>query len=48
MSFAVVAGVGMVPFGRHPDKTVVDMGVGAALAAIEDAGIPWGAVQTMY
>ncbi len=48
MNDAIVAGVGMVAFGRHPDRTVVDLGVGAALEAIEDAGIPWGDIQTMY
>lgn len=45
---AVVAGVGMVPFGRHPDKTVADLGTGAVLAALADAGLPWKAVEVMH
>lgn len=45
---AVVAGVGMVPFGRHPERTAADLGVGAILEALADAGLPWSAMQTMY
>jgi acetyl-CoA acetyltransferase len=45
---AVVVGVGMVPFGRHPERTVGDLGAGAILEALADAGLPWGAIQTMY
>lgn len=37
-----IAGIGMVPFGRHaPDYTGRDMGVDAALAALQDAGLSW-------
>lgn len=45
---AVVAGVGMAPFGRHPDKTVADLGVDAALEALADASLPWRAIEGMY
>ena len=45
---AIVAGVGMVPFGRHPEMTVGDLGAGAILEALADAGLPWKAIQTMY
>ncbi len=48
MTNATVAGVGMSAFGRHPDKSVVDLGVGAILEALEDAGIAWGDVEAMY
>jgi len=45
---AIVAGVGMAAFGRHPDKTVADLGVEAALGALSDAGLQWKAVEGMY
>jgi len=45
---AIIAGVGMAPFGRHPDKTVADLGVDAALEALADASLPWGAIEGMY
>jgi acetyl-CoA acetyltransferase len=37
----VVAGVGLVPFGRHPALTGLDMGVSAARLALRDAGMSW-------
>jgi acetyl-CoA acetyltransferase len=45
---AIIAGVGMAPFGRHPDKTVADLGVEAALEALVDASLPWRAIEGMY
>jgi acetyl-CoA acetyltransferase len=45
---AIIAGVGMAPFGRHPDKTVADLGVDAALEALADASLPWRAIEGMY
>lgn len=39
MGEVVVAGVGMIPFGRYPERTIVDMGAEAALLALVDAGI---------
>ena len=48
MSDAIVAGVGMVAFGRHPEKSIADLGVGAAIAALEDARIDWPDIQSMY
>lgn len=45
---AIIAGVGMAPFGRHPDKTVADLGVEAALEALADASLPWRAIEGMY
>lgn len=48
MSDAIVAGVGMVAFGRHPEKSIADLGVGAAVAALEDARIDWPDIQSMY
>ena len=48
MTKAAVAGVGMLPFGRHRDKTLSDLGVEAVLAALSDAGLVWRDVQLMY
>ena len=39
MALASVVGVGIIPFGKHPDKTLVDMGAEAGYLAIKDAGI---------
>jgi acetyl-CoA acetyltransferase len=44
----VVAGVGMVPFGRHPERTVANLGAEAVLAALDDAGLSWRAAQVLY
>ena len=35
-----IAGVGLHPFGRFPDRTVTDLGVAAVRAALEDADDP--------
>jgi len=43
-----VVGVGMVEFGRHPDKTVSDLGTISITAALEDAGLQWRDVQSMF
>jgi acetyl-CoA acetyltransferase len=41
MSDAVhIAGVGIHPFGRFPDRTVTDLGVAAVRAALDEAGDP--------
>ena len=39
MSRAIVAGVGMTPFGKHPDRSVEDLGAWAVTEALEDSGI---------
>jgi len=44
MGAACVAGVGMIPFGKHVERTLVDMGSEAAYLALEDAGIEPGRV----
>ncbi len=43
-----VAGVGMVRFGRHPDRSLSDLGTEAILTALEDAGLAWRDVGIMY
>lgn len=42
-----VAGVGMLKFGRYPDKDVGQLGAEAALQALDDAGIGIGDVQLL-
>ena len=39
MTTPVVIGVGMMPFGKHPERTIVDMGAEVARAALLDAGL---------
>jgi acetyl-CoA acetyltransferase len=39
MAAVAVIGVGMIPFGKHLEKTVVEMGAEAAYLALKDAGI---------
>ena len=39
MTIAAVAGIGIIPFGKHPDRTLVDMAAEAAYLALKDAAI---------
>jgi acetyl-CoA acetyltransferase len=43
-----VIGVGMIAFGRFPDRSVQDMGAEAALLALDDAGLTINDVQALY
>lgn len=45
---AYVTGVGMTAFGRHPDRTLADLGSEAVLEALGDAGIDPKAVEAAY
>jgi acetyl-CoA acetyltransferase len=45
---AVIAGVGMHPFGRFPDATLKDLARGAIVRALDDAGIGVGDVEAVY
>jgi acetyl-CoA C-acetyltransferase len=47
MTTVRVAGVGLTPFGRHPDRTGRDLFAEAALAALEDADIPRDDVEAL-
>ncbi len=38
----------MLPFGRHRDRTLSDLGVEAVLTALSDVGLVWRDVQLMY
>lgn len=44
----VVLGVGLHPFGRHPDKSVGDLARVAALAALRDAGVEFREIQAGF
>ena len=44
----VVAGVGLHPFGRFPEKTVHDLARTAVLEAFEDAGVGYKDIQAAY
>ena len=49
MSTAVeIAGVGIHAFGRFGEKTVVELGVAAVRAALDDAGISRGGFQAAF
>jgi acetyl-CoA acyltransferase len=43
-----VIGVGMTPFARHGEKTVVDLGGAAIREALEDAGLPFEAMEAAW
>ncbi len=48
MTRVEIAGVGMHPFGRFDDRSVVDLGVAAVRAALADAGIGAGDFQAAF
>ena len=45
---AIVAGVGMTPFGKHLDKSIKWLGGQPALDAIQDAGISAADIEAAY
>lgn len=45
MASVMVGGVGMIPFGKHVQQTVVDMAAKAAYLALKDAGMKPGEVE---
>ena len=48
MSGASIIGVGMVPFGKFPNRTVVDLAWPAVKAAIADSGIDPRRIQAAF
>lgn len=48
MSDVVVRGVGMHPFGRFAEKSVVDLGIDALLEALRDADADWRSIEALY
>lgn len=43
-----VIGVGMTKFARHPDRKFYHLGEEAVRAALEDAGVPFDAIEIAY
>jgi acetyl-CoA acetyltransferase len=43
-----VIGVGMIPFGKYPDKNIADLGWPAVKAAIKDANIDPARIEAVY
>lgn len=48
MTKAAVAGVGMIPFGKYPERSLVDMAAEAAYLALRDAGLKPGQVEAGF
>ena len=48
MTGTAILGAGMTAFGRHPDRTLGDLGREAALAALADAGIQPSEVEMAF
>ncbi|NGY06990.1 thiolase family protein [Solimonas terrae] len=48
MTDAYIVGIDMIPFGRYPSRTVVDLGTEAALLALDDAGLSIRDMQALY
>jgi acetyl-CoA acetyltransferase len=47
-ALASIAGVGMTPFDKHPERGVVDMGTEAVYLALKDAGIQPAQVDACF
>ncbi|WP_433598305.1 thiolase family protein [Nocardia sp. CA-135953] len=43
-----VAGIGMTPFGKFPQRGLEDLGLAAVLAAVDDAGLHQREIQAVY
>lgn len=43
-----IVGAGMVPFGKHADTTLSELGARAAVAALEDAGLPEDRIEAAF
>ncbi|QIO25191.1 beta-ketoacyl synthase N-terminal-like domain-containing protein [Haloarcula sp. JP-L23] len=48
MSTVRVAGVGLTPFGAHPDRTTRDLFAEAGVTATRDAKVPLGDIDAVY
>ena len=44
----MVAGVGLHPFGRFPEKDLATLALEAARPALEDANVSWRDIQVAY
>jgi acetyl-CoA C-acetyltransferase len=48
MNDVAIIGVGLHPFGRFGDKSAMEMGAEAMLAALDDAGLQWQDIQFAF
>ena len=48
MRGVAVVGIGMVRFGRYPQRSIADLGIEAVLSALADAGLAWADVQAAW
>jgi acetyl-CoA acetyltransferase len=48
MRKVAVVGVGMVPFGHHPDETVADLGAMSIASALVDGALGWKDAQSLF
>ncbi len=48
MNDVAIIGVGLHPFGRFGDKSAMEMGAEAMLAALDDAGLRWQDIQFAF
>jgi len=48
MASVEIIGVGMIPFGKHQERTLVDMGAEAAFLGLKDAGVKPAQVDACF
>lgn len=48
MTGVSIAGIGVTPFGRHGESALADLGVAAAVRALDDAGVDYDAVGEVF
>ncbi|PSR29151.1 MAG: thiolase [Sulfobacillus benefaciens] len=48
MNDVYVIGVGMTPFGKHPDRTAADLAAEAILGALDDAGVKAADIEAAW
>ncbi|MCP5107422.1 MAG: thiolase family protein [bacterium] len=45
---AAIVGVGMIPCGKHPERSIIDMGAEATYLALQDAGLKPSQVEACF
>lgn len=48
MTGVAIIGVGMVPFGKFPERTLADLGWPAVKAAVEESGVPASRINAAF
>lgn len=48
MTSVLIGGIGMTPFGRHPQRSLRDLGREACVQAMQDAGVAPAQVEAIY